>query len=315
MQGNIVNNLLTLVEGRALDRPFLPERAAFEIAKQQAAIQMATRLAEWDELEAALDALISQQIDCCRWWHENVLRKGGAGGWQSDVTVQRHRVEEAERLTGITKKRISRWRKTLGITEEEPGGSAELIDRYAAIVEAAAKKKAGLMDSDNHLAHGTGLDEWFTPTCWVEKARTVLGAIDLDPASHPIPQEWIKAERFFTIKDNAFDHEWHGRVWLNPPYSRDLIADFVGTLAQEIDANRVTAAIVLTHAYTDTSWWQQLAQLSPVIAFPKGRIRFVNDIGQPCNPTQGQTFFGCGPEIEIDAFRDEFASIGTVRGI
>lgn len=298
----------------ALDRPFAPERAAFEIAKQQAAIQMATRLAEWDELEAALDALVSQQIDCCRWWHENVLRKGGAGGWQSDVTVQRHRVEEAERLTGITKKRVSRWRKTLGITEDEPGGSPELIDRYSAMVEAAAKKKAGLMDPDNHLAHGTGLDEWFTPEIYVEKARFVLGAIDLDPSSHPIAQEWIKAEEFFTAEDNALTREWRGRVWLNPPYSRDLIAKFVDKLMLEIMSRRVPAAIVLTHAYTDTAWWQQLAHLSPVIAFPRGRIRFVNDIGQPCNPTQGQTFFGCGTELDIDLFRNEFAPIGTVRG-
>ena len=309
-----MNNLLTFVEGRALDRPFAPERAAFEIAKQQAAIHMATRLAEWDELEAALDALISQQIDCCRWWHENVRSAGGDHKTIVAVLGQCS-VEEAERLTGITKKRVSRWRKTLGITEEEPGGSPELIDRYAAIIEAAAKKKAGLMDPDNHLAHGTGLDEWFTPKSYIEHARGVLSTIDLDPASHTIPQEWIKAEHFFTIKDNALNHEWHGRVWLNPPYSRGLIADFVSKLAHEIDAKRITAAIVLTHAYTDTSWWQQLAQLSPVIAFPQGRIRFVDDIGQPCNPTQGQTFFGCGPEIDIDLFRDGFTSIGTVRGV
>lgn len=298
----------------ALDRPFSPERTAFEIAKQQAAIDMATRLGAWDELDVAVDMLIANQIAFIGWWNANVRRKGGTGGWQSDIAELRYRAEEAERFSGITLKRVSRWRKTLGVTEKEPSGVPELIDRYAAMVEAGARKKAGLVEADNHRAHGTGLDEWFTPESYVEKARFVLGAIDLDPASHPIAQEWIGAEKFFTAEDDALTQEWRGRVWLNPPYSRDLIAKFVDKLMLEIMSLKVPAAIVLTHAYTDTSWWQQLAHLSPVIAFPKGRIRFVNDVGQPCNPTQGQTFFGCGAELDIDLFRNEFAHIGTVRG-
>lgn len=306
-------NDLTLTHGRAIAAPFDPERAAFEVAKQQAAIQMATRLGEWDELEAALDTLVSHQIDFCGWWHENVRRKGGDGGWQSDVAVPRYRVEEAERLTGITKKRVSRWRKTLGVTEDEPGGNPELIDRYAAMVEAAARKKAGLMDADNHRAHGTGLDEWFTPAAYVELVRDVLGTIDLDPASHPVAQETVAADRLFTIAEDGLKQEWRGRVFLNPPYSRDLIRQFIAKLAQELAAGHCRAAIVLTHNYTDTSWWQQLAGLAPVICFPSGRIRFVDDIGMSCDPTQGQTFAACGEGLDVAKFREVFGTIGTVR--
>lgn len=267
---------------------------------------------KWEEVEPATDALVTRQIDFCGWWRENVRSQGRPENVTDTVTIF---VEEAERLTGFSKMQVSRWRKALGITREVPGGKPELVDRHMVAIENAARKKAGMQPADNHRTRGTAENEWFTPENYVEKARFVLGSIDLDPASHPIAQEWIKAKRFFVAEDDALSHEWHGRVWLNPPYSRDLIANFVGKLAVEIAAQRVTAAIVLTHAYTDTSWWQQLAQLSSVVAFPRGRIRFVNDIGQPCNPTQGQTFFGCGEEIDIKAFRNEFAEIGTVRGI
>lgn len=299
---------VTLTHGRAIEAPFVPERALFKDAKQRAAIQMATRLGAWDELDAATDALIANMIDFCGWWRENVRGRG-----QSNIPDLGYFAEEAEKLTGITLKRVSRWRLTLGITEEAPDGEPELIDRYAAMVEAAARKKAGIRDADNHRAHGTGLDEWFTPGIYVDMAREVMSGIDLDPASHLIAQRRIHAERFYTAEDNGLKQEWVGRVFLNPPYSRNLIALFIEKLAAELKDARCTAAIVLTHAYTDTSWWQRLAGCAPLICFPRGRIRFVNDIGQPCNPTQGQTFAACGEGLDVAKFREVFGTIGTVR--
>ena len=74
---------------------------------------------------------------------------------------------------------------------------------------------------------GTGEDEWHTPERYVELARKVLGAFDLDPASSKKAQKVIKAEKFFTKKDNGLEHDWYGRVWLNPPYAQPLIAQFV----------------------------------------------------------------------------------------
>src|SRR5262249_50646896 len=58
---------------------------------------------------------------------------------------------------------------------------------------------------------GTGENEWFTPTEYIEAARKVLGEIDLDPATHELAQQTIRAARFFTKADNGLEHEWHGR--------------------------------------------------------------------------------------------------------
>jgi len=88
----------------------------------------------------------------------------------------------------------------------------------------------------------TGHFEWYTPQEYVDLARNVMGGIDLDPATHEIPQRRIKAEKYFTEKDDGLTKEWHGRVWLNPPYAATLIYRFVDKLLAEIKAGRVTQA-------------------------------------------------------------------------
>jgi hypothetical protein len=98
----------------------------------------------------------------------------------------------------------------------------------------------------------SGSDEWYTPARYVEAARQVLGGIDLDPASNKFAQKVVKAARFFTAED-GLKQQWQGRVWLNPPYSRDLMEPFVNKLCA---SRGVTAAILLTHNGTDSAWFE-----------------------------------------------------------
>ena len=83
-------------------------------------------------------------------------------------------------------------------------------------------------------------------------ARSVLGEIDLDPATHEKAQEIVKATQYFTKEDDGLKHDWHGRVWLNPPYAQPLIAQFVSKMCAERQAGRVTAAIMLQPIITPT---------------------------------------------------------------
>ena len=73
-------------------------------------------------------------------------------------------------------------------------------------------------------AEYTGENEWFTPSAWVERAREVLGEIDLDPASHTIAQETVRAKTFFTIADNGLNGRGSAGFVLNPPYNRELLS-------------------------------------------------------------------------------------------
>src|SRR5215471_2758586 len=98
----------------------------------------------------------------------------------------------------------------------------------------------------------TGAQEWYTPAPYIEAARQVLGAIDLDPASSLKAQEVVQAVRFYTAEDNGLLQAWWGRVWLNPPYAQPLIEHFVRRLVAEWEWGHVTAAVLLTHNYSDT---------------------------------------------------------------
>ena len=58
-------------------------------------------------------------------------------------------------------------------------------------------------------------DEWYTPPSIFES----LGPFDLDPCA-PVKPLWKIAKVNYSKLDDGLSHEWHGRVWLNPPYHR-----------------------------------------------------------------------------------------------
>jgi phage N-6-adenine-methyltransferase len=157
---------------------------------------------------------------------------------------------------------------------------------------------------------GTGNNEWFTPQEIIERARTVLGEIDLDPASHDEAQKVVRAKKYFDKDSDGLAQKWHGRVWLNPPYAPPLIGKFIGKLLMEWNARRITACIALTHNYTDTAWFQRAVHVANVICFPQGRVRFIDIDGDLAKPTQGQAFFYFGDDVSN--FRSRFETVGAV---
>lgn len=157
---------------------------------------------------------------------------------------------------------------------------------------------------------GTGNNEWYTPAKYVEMARRVLGGIDLDPASSEVAQRTVGATAYFTSEQDGLVQSWRGKVWLNPPYAQPFIAQFITKLSEELDAGRVMAAIVLTHNYTDTAWFHEAADGANAICFTRGRIRFVDETGAECAPTQGQAFFYFGSDTPL--FAKVFSEVGFV---
>lgn len=157
---------------------------------------------------------------------------------------------------------------------------------------------------------GTGENEWYTPVNHLDLAREVLGGIDLDPASSEIANRTVRADKIFTIDDNGLEKDWHGRVWMNPPYAQPAIAQFANKLVTEWEAGNIDAAISLTHNYTDTAWFQQIAKAATAVCFTRGRVRFVSPSGELASPTQGQAFAYFGNEI--DKFFRSFSPFGIV---
>lgn len=189
-----------------------------------------------------------------------------------------------------------------GAGENSPPRTADLSGA------AAAQRLKQLAATRGTL--GTGENEWYTPSDWLDRARTVLGRIDLDPASSPLAQRTVKAKQFYTVDDDGLTKAWHGRVWMNPPYAQPAIGNFADKLAAEVEADHVKAAIALTHNYTDTQWFHRLASRASAICFPEGRIRFVAPDGTLASPTQGQALFYFGNALDL--FRATFGDAGVV---
>ncbi len=158
-----------------------------------------------------------------------------------------------------------------------------------------------------HVAHNTGNHEWYTPTEYIEAARIVLGNIDLDPASSDQANEIVKATRYYTIDDDAFRHDWQGKVWMNPPYGSGIITWFCDKLMHHYTSGDVTEAIVLVNNATETIWFQMLVHQAKAFVFPKGRIKFLaDDLVKRKTPLQGQAFlyFGSNERDFMDEFRE-----------
>ena len=105
----------------------------------------------------------------------------------------------------------------------------------------------------------------------IEAVISFLGAVDLDPCSNSKDEPNVPAAKLFTQSDDGLRHEWHGRVYMNPPYGRDIIS-WVEKLRHEHEAGRVTEALALLPAKTDTQWWKVVADMPRCLI--EGRLRF-----------------------------------------
>ena len=159
-----------------------------------------------------------------------------------------------------------------------------------------------------HVSNNSGVEEWYTPSEFIEAARAVMGHIDLDPASSFFAQVTVKATKYYTVQDDGLLQDWHGTVWMNPPYTSGLIGKFTEKLAAHVVAGDVIEAIVLVNNATETAWFQSLVSVCSAICFPASRVRFLDPDGKPGAPLQGQAILYAGEYP--DKFQDAFKPFG-----
>ena len=171
--------------------------------------------------------------------------------------------------------------------------------------ESPTSDEQGETDEENK-SNAAG-DEWFTPSEYIEAARRVFGGtIDLDPASCEKANEIVKATKIYTKENSGLNEYWEGNVWMNPPYSKGLIDQFVDKI---IYSGGVTAAIVLTDNKTDTKWFLELARWSSAMIFTVGRVNFLHGGKlEKGNHRRGQAIFYLGDEPQ--KFLAEFQKFG-----
>ena len=176
--------------------------------------------------------------------------------------------------------------------------------------------------------HSSKKSDWQTPPDVIERARRVMGGIDLDPASSKAANKTIKARHFFTEQSNAFAFDWHGRVWLNCPFgfawaktglptgtstrakgSVSSIELWVAKLIFEFLGGNLTQACLLVTNGTDAGWCQWLRRFP--ICLPEGRLQFLDANGVPARQnTKGSLIAGLG--VDEDRFYDAFGPLGRI---
>ena len=162
-----------------------------------------------------------------------------------------------------------------------------------------------------HVSHNSGENEWYTPADYTAVARAVMGAVDLDPASSDAANLLVQAARYYTVDDDGLTKDWSGRVWMNPPYSQPLIAQFCAKLVRSVLDGHVTQACVLVNNATETAWFQSLLDVAAAVCFIRGRVKFLNAQMFPNGaPLQGQALLYIGPRV--DAFKSAAAPLGKV---
>lgn len=269
----------------------------------------------WQELVAGL----RQQERSIMWWLGDALRFGErkyGEMYAQAVDATGYSVDTLRGAKYVAEQYPETVRRRTVLSFSHHREAAALDDRHE-VLERAEKEGWSKNDLREHIRKrktrgvtGTGENEWYTPTHLIEKARAVMGGIDVDPASNEAAQKEVRAGKFFTKDDDGLTKEWTGRVWMNPPYSKELIPHFCSKLLEELEAGRATDAITLTHNYTDNQWFHALAGRASAICFTKGRVKFYSPSGEIAAPTQGQAF--CYFGSDVDGFVREFADVGFV---
>ena len=239
----------------------------------------------------------------------SLLPKASSGDRKSDgikiCTAEHFEKPKSEsiRALGFSQSQIQRF-ETLAkhpeIVEQakaDARASEDIISRSLVLSKIAELKKPYfIMNNDSS-------NEWYTPKEYIDAAREVMGGIDLDPASSDLANKIVQADTYYTIEMDGLKLPWSGRIWLNPPYSADLIPLFISKLKVHVDSKEIEQAIVLVNNATETAWFHTLISCASAVVFPKGRIKYYMPDRKTGSPLQGQAF------VYVGAGKEKFAKI------
>lgn len=142
---------------------------------------------------------------------------------------------------------------------------------------------SGAMGS--HQSHHAQTTTWLTPLHIV----CALGHFDMDPCGYP---GWDTAEHLIYPPDDGLAVPWDGRVWLNPPYGREVWT-WLDRLAQHGHGTALIFARTETEGFVEQVWGKATA-----VRFLHGRLHFHRPDGTraPANAGAPSVLVAYGPQ-------------------
>ena len=126
----------------------------------------------------------------------------------------------------------------------------------------------GLFTSDKNY--------WETPQDFFDELHEKY-EFTLDAAA---TDENAKLPNYYTVEDDALKQKWEGRVFVNPPYGRE-IKHWVEKAYKESLEPYNECVVMLIPSRTDTIYWHEyIFGKAKDIDFLKGRLKFEID-GEP----------------------------------
>ena len=122
------------------------------------------------------------------------------------------------------------------------------------------------------LSHPTAVFHgWHTPPELFSSLEGIVGSFDLDPCTPDDCSGPVRARIKFRAADDGLSREWFGKVYMNPPYGRQIRSWIAKARAE---ASRGVSVVGLIPARTDTAWWHDhIADVADIV-FLKGRLAF-----------------------------------------
>jgi hypothetical protein len=155
----------------------------------------------------------------------------------------------------------------------------------------------------------TIMDDFYTPTEILDCARSALGGvIDLDPASHVVANEVVKARVFFSEREDGLMQPWRGRVWLNPPFSKSK--SFSQKIACELQRGQIERMVVLANSRTITArYFEPVMRAADAVCVLHGRYSFWGN-EKDGSPSNGQVMLYFSIDHSWVEFSEAFRNIG-----
>ena len=126
-------------------------------------------------------------------------------------------------------------------------------------------------------------DELYTPKFIFDQLGCVF---DLDVASSGNENIQVPSKNRFTIENDALVQEWHGLVWMNPPFSKP--SPWVDKWLKHANG------IALLPLSGNSQWWQKIWKSQASVIMMRPNIGFTNPDGKEQKIMYGISLWGIG---------------------